>query len=166
MRTTYTGARPFRSVDGVSLYQYMDIMFDQHEMVPRGHTAEQIENGWGTLHDRYENSTGNYFVYRRELKINTMAIGFRDVVSMDEARGLETGHITVTKNDFIISRLTLESVEQLVNLREVFGWTIIGVFDTNGIGDSREVIIIKFEDTPVVYPHEKVLGRVQRVLAL
>ncbi len=167
MKTTYTGARPYRDVDGGGLYQYREDVFATGELVGLGYLDGLTRDGWGDIHDRYENTTGRHYVWRRELEINTMAIGFNNVVSVDEARGLETGR-TVAKNDFLISRLVWESVEQLVNLIEVFRWTIIGAFHVGDHPGRTEIIIIKSEDdTPVfVYPHEKVLGRVQRVLAL
>ena len=114
MRTTYTGARPYGTVDGTHLYQYMECMFVPDEMIPRGHGERQITDGWHELHDRYEDSTGHHFVWRRELKINTMAYGFGDVVSLDEARRLETGRIVI-RNDFLITRVIWENLEQLVD---------------------------------------------------
>ena len=151
------------------MYQYMECVFVQNEMIRAGYANEQIANGWGTLHDRYQNSTGHYFVWRRELQINTMAIGFRNVVSMEEARGLATGYIVI-KNDFLVTRVIWESMEQLLDLIEKDRWVVIGVFHmyTLGIASGHtEVVMIRFENTPVVvYPHEKILGRVQRVLAL
>ncbi len=165
--TTYTGARPYEIADGARLYQYMEHVFAPGDLVPPNFYDEQTQDGWRP-YDRYENSTGHYFVFRRELEINTMAIGFGDVVSVDEARGLETGR-TVTKNEFLITRVIWESVEQIVDFIEKDKWTVIGAFHMYTSGDNSghtEVIMIKFEDETPAYPHEKVIGQVQRVLAL
>ena len=168
MKTTYTGARPYEDDDGTChLYQYVEHVFVPGELVPDDFTADEAAHGW-RAYDRYENSTGHYVEFRRELEINTMAIGFGDVVSMDEARGLATGHIVI-KNDFQITRLIWTSVGQLTDFIETYKWTVIGVFHMYASGDNTghsEVVMIKFENETPAYPHEKVLGRVQRVLAL
>ncbi len=171
MRTTYTGARPYGTVDGARLYQYMECTYEPLEMVPYGYGEEPRANGWGELHDRYEDSTGHHFVWRRDLERNTLAIGFGNVITLDQMRGLTLDHTTIL-GGMRCTRVTWESVDQLVDFIEKDRWTIIGVFHmyTSGIFSSHsEIIMIRFEDdTPVdvVYPHEKVLGRVQRVLAL